>query len=107
MPKSLLYILMLCMPIIFSAQKIRTEINRDNFGKGNVVWVETWEKINHNTEAYKMVTYDPSSNSTRIWGITTYTLVNGKKEGRYEVLDGFGKDYLLIPTITIPTASGS
>ena len=98
MPRPILFILMLCMPIIFSAQKIRTEINRDNFGKGNVVWVETWEKINHNTEVYKMVTYDPSSNSTRIWGITTYTLVNGKKEGRYESQYGFGKDYLYVDT---------
>lgn len=98
MQKLILPLLMLSMSPIVSAQKIRTEINRDNFGKGNVVWVETWEKINHNTEVYKMVTYDPSSNSTRVWGITTYTLVNGKKEGRYEVLDGFGKDYLYVDT---------
>lgn len=68
---------MLCMPIIFSAQKIRTEITRDDFGKGNVVLVETWKEINHNTEVYKVVTYDPS----RIWAVTTYKLVNGKKEG--------------------------
>ncbi|GEM_PF-7061062 len=62
---------MLCMPIIFSAQKIRTEITRDDFGNGNVVSVETWEEINHNTEVYKVVTNDPSSNSIRIWAITT------------------------------------
>lgn len=68
-------------PFIFSAQKIRTEITRDDFGNGNVVSVETWEEINHNTEVYKVVTYNPSSNSTRIWAITTYKLVNGKKEG--------------------------
>ncbi len=88
--KAILFLCMLSISLSISAQKIRTMTSTNSFG--HVFSVETWEKINNSTEKYKKIYYDPSSNSRIIWGILTYTLVNGKKEGRYEELNNSGKE---------------